>query len=196
MGWFDFWGERKSDPLGRLDPEVKAFLERESPVKYHEPSKPRVGSEPKPKKGEGGQQSPPSSTKDGQYAAQQQQQRQGGGTASAPAAAGAPPLPQESLFQDGRYADLWKTYRPIQQVEADTKTDNEKLNDILDAYKERKRLVAKAAVENCSQEQFEWRRCMFEGGVRAKATLCRGEVKAFERCYGAQSVGSFSRLLF
>lgn len=172
MGWFDGWfgsSSSNSDPLGRLDPKLREFLERESPVKYNNtfdsqqtPSQPQ-SQQPRPS------QLPPQQT------AQQPQSQQG------------PTAPSESLFPDGRYAHLWKTYRPLAAIEAETKTDSEKLSDVLEAFKERKAAIGRGALENCAEEQADWTACMKSGTWTARMTMCREEVRKFERCYNAQS---------
>lgn len=167
MGWLDsIWGRRSDDPLQDFDPKVREFLEKESPVKYGK----RPGQdEPKP-------------------------------IAKAPAATtartdAAPPpnaVPKESLFQDGRYAHLWKTYRPLAEVEGETKSDHEKLQDVLDAFKSRQAAIGGAALENCAEEQVNWNNCMKEGSLRARMSMCSDEVRKFEKCYNMQSVGHLS----
>jgi hypothetical protein len=168
MGWFDGWfgsSSNDSDPLRRLDPKLREFLERESPVKYTTTSTTDA-------------QQPSQSQQPHQPPTQQQQQQPEQQT---------PPVPRESLFQDGRYAHLWKTYRPLASVEAETKSDSEKLTDVLEAYKERRAAIGRAALENCAEEQVEWSECMKSGSLRARMTMCRDEVQRFERCYNAQS---------
>jgi hypothetical protein len=179
MGWFDGWfgsDNSGSDPLKRLDPKLREFLEKESPVKYtttpaQQPTQP---------------QSQPSSQPQ-----EQQQHHQQTPLQSSPDTqqenANPPVVPPESLFPDGRYAHLWKTYRPLAAVEAETKSDSEKLSDVLDAYKERRAQIGRAALENCAEEQFTWASCMKSGSWSARMTLCRDEVHKFERCYAAQS---------
>jgi hypothetical protein len=168
MGWFDGWfgsDNSGSDPLRRLDPKLREFLEKESPVKYNTPT-PQQPPQPQ-------QQLPPSSQQKQPSSADTQQQT--------------PAVPPESLFPDGRYAHLWKTYRPLSAIEAETKTDSEKLTDVLEAFKERKALIGRAALENCAEEQFTWTECMKSGSWTARMTMCRDEVRRFERCYNAQS---------
>jgi hypothetical protein len=97
-------------------------------------------------------------------------------------------VPHESLYKDGRYAHLWKTYKPYAAIEAETKSDHEKLMDVLDAFKERKAQIGKAALENCALEQLDWNNCMKSGDWTSRLTMCRAEVKKFERCYMMQSV--------
>ena len=173
MGWFDGWfGSEKSasDPLGRLDPKLREFLQKESPVKYHNTTTTTTPTTP-PQHPQQPQQprQPPSQTQ------QPQQQDQ------------PPPVPPQSLYQDGRYAHLWKSYRPLSAIEAETKSDNEKLSDIIDAYKDRKGQIGRAALENCADEQFSWNTCMRSGSWTARLTMCSEEVHRFERCYNAQS---------
>ncbi|KAJ2906409.1 hypothetical protein MKZ38_001769 [Zalerion maritima] len=167
MGWLDsLWSsEKKSDPLGKLDPQLKAFLEKESPVKYELSTESASKRAPSPDSS----QSPTQQSHPETPVPQQ------------------PKVPPQSLFPDGRYAHLWSTYRPLSDIETESKTDNEKLQDVLDGYKERKKRIAKAAIENCANEQWEWRDCMTEGGIRAKTTMCNKEVRRFERCYGVMN---------
>ncbi|KAH6650624.1 hypothetical protein F5144DRAFT_556835 [Chaetomium tenue] len=167
MGWFDGWfgsDNSGSDPLGRLDPKLREFLEKESPVKYSNNNNPSSQPQQQP-------QPPPSSDQKP--------------TTTSPT--GTPQPPPESLYPDGRYAHLWKTYRSLATVEAETKSDNEKLSDVLEAFKERKGLIGRAALENCAEEQVDWTECMKSGSWTARMTMCRDEVQKFERCYSAQS---------
>jgi hypothetical protein len=80
-------------------------------------------------------------------------------------------------------------------VEAETKSDHEKLMDVLDSYKARKSQIGKAALENCALEQLDWNKCMKSGDWTARMTMCRAEVRKFERCYATQSVGIYISLL-
>lgn len=168
MGWFSSsktpsaTGGDNSDPLRNLDPELRAFLEKESPVKYKTTTAPPPQpSIPEPKAASTPAQSDP----------------------SAP-----PPVPPQSLYPDGRYAHLWKTYTPLHEVENATKTDQEKLTDVLEGYKQRKADIGRAALENCALEQGAIQECIKNGGMRARMTMCRMENREFERCYTLQSV--------
>ncbi|KAK0656751.1 hypothetical protein B0T16DRAFT_318020 [Cercophora newfieldiana] len=167
MGWFDGWfggsSSSESDPLRKLDPKLREFLQKESPVKYttaqdeqHE-IRP-TSAQPQPKQ-------------------PQQPQPQ-----DAP-----PVVPPQSLYQDGRYAHLWKGYKPLSAVEAETKSDHEKLMDVLEGFKERKAKIGKAALENCADEQVDWSGCMKEGDWSKRMGMCREEVQKFERCYQTQT---------
>ncbi|KAK4141558.1 uncharacterized protein C8A04DRAFT_38955 [Dichotomopilus funicola] len=171
MGWFDGWfgsSSSDSDPLSRLDPKLREFLEKESPIKYNPPPQPNPQvSPPPPAK----QQAPSQEPQQNQQQDEQQQ----------------PAVPPQSLYQDGRYAHLWKTYRPLAAVEAETKSDNEKLSDVLEAYKDRRGLIGRAALENCAEEQVVWSDCMRSGSWHSRMTMCSAEVRKFERCYNAQS---------
>lgn len=95
--------------------------------------------------------------------------------------------PVPTLFPDGRYAHLWKTYTPLAEIEAATKTDQEKLLDVLNGYRERKSQIGVAAITNCALEQWEVNDCFRNGGLSARLTMCRAENKKFERCYMMQS---------
>ncbi|KAK4105593.1 hypothetical protein N658DRAFT_492071 [Parathielavia hyrcaniae] len=181
MGWFDGWfgsDNSGSDPLRRLDPKLREYLEKESPVKYNTPTPqppqpPQQAQQEKQQQQQQQKQSPSDTTPQPQQ--QQQQQHE------------PPAVPPQSLYPDGRYAHLWKTYRPLSAIEAETKTDNEKLTDVLEAFKERKAEIGRAALENCAEEQFDWSACMKSGSWTARMTMCRDEVRRFERCYNAQS---------
>ena len=98
------------------------------------------------------------------------------------------PLPQESLFPDGRYKHIWKTYTPQDSITATTNTTVER---IIDAKKDRKQLISRAAFENCAFEEELTKTCWKRGTpldrARAMATLCSKEQKAFNRCFTLQS---------
>ncbi|KAI4188387.1 MAG: hypothetical protein L6R41_002170 [Letrouitia leprolyta] len=167
MGWLSGWfgtnnpsSKSSNDPLRDLDPSLREFLEKESPVKYETTPPPPP---PPPESSPASQFSPDASTTD-------------------------PPLvPPESLFQDGRYAHLWKTYKPRQEVENAYKSDQEKLMDLLEGYQSRKARIGKAALENCAEEQAAMSDCYRNGSWQSKMTMCRAENKAFERCYTMQA---------
>lgn len=179
MGWFGglFGGGDATtggDPLAKLDPKLREFLAKESPLKYQSTADEQRHQEEQREQAEAQAQA------QAQAAALEQWQSQQNGTG--------PAVPKESLFQDGRYADLWKTYRPLAAIENDTKTDHERLMDVLDAYKERKAMIGRAALENCALEQIEWNDCVKHGPLSSRMTYCHAEMKKFERCYNVQSV--------
>lgn len=163
MGWWpSFLGGSSSDPVQNLDPKLRDFLEKESPLKYP----------PKPSPAE------PSQAQRDALA-----DIKGASTPAQPSNA----VPRESLYQDGRYAHLWKSYRPQAQVEAETMSDHDKLMSVLDAYNQRKTEISKIAMENCAESQEEWVNCMKYGKWEDQLQMCRHQVRRFEKCYTMQS---------
>lgn len=185
MGWF--WGSSSNgnsngisstdDPLRNLDPSLREFLEKESPVKYTTTDSPTphtpAPTRPKPQTYTE-QILPPSETAQS--------------TASSSPDASTPKVPAESLFPDGRYAHLWKSYKPQYEVENANKSDQEKLLDVLEGYKFRKGEIGRAALENCANEQWAVNDCFQNGGWKSRMTMCRAENKGLERCYIMQAV--------
>lgn len=175
MGWWSsLWGsDVTDDPLRKLDPKLREYLEKESPIKY--------GSSPQAQPPSVHQSTVPSTVT-------------AAATNSDDSSQSA--VPKESQFQDGRYAHLWKTYRPLAEIEAETKSDQEKIMDVLEGYKERKSQIGRAALENCALEQVDWRSCMNSPTMAERLTMCREQVKKFERCYTMQTVGCALTFLF
>lgn len=170
MGWFDGWwpgSSSSSDPLASVDPKVREFLRRESPVKYQSQAPTAQGSASKTQPTLANAVSEPSAAVEGPDG---------------------PAVPKESLYQDGRYAHLWKGYKSRGEVEAETKTDHEKLMDVLEGFKDRKQQIGKAALENCAIQQEEWIDCMKNGAWEDRLQMCRKQVQRFERCYTMQTV--------
>lgn len=162
MDWF--WGKKKDqDPIKSLDSDLKEFLDSQQPKPYIPVEKARL-PEPEP---------PRSKTAEPPIQPVKPEDR---------------PLPKESLFQDGRYKDLWKTYVPQEEQIAVTSTPTER---IIDAKKERKASLSEAALQNCAFEEELKRNCFSQGSainrVRARVTLCNSESKAFNRCFQLQS---------
>lgn len=174
MGWF--WGSSDSgdankskDPLRDLDPSLRDFLKKESPIKYNDSNPP---AEPTPRPG------PPSPSPEPVSA-----------SPSVPSAAEEEPrVPKESLFADGRYAHLWKTYESQESVENANKSDQEKITDVLEGYKYRKAEIGRAALENCANEQWDVNDCFRNGSWGSRLTMCRAENRKLERCYMVQAV--------
>jgi hypothetical protein len=173
MGWF--WGSsgdddagKSNDPLRDLDPSLREFLKRESPIKYHDtnpPAKPTLR---------------PAQPKSSELASE---------NSSIPSAAEEEPkVPRESLFKDGRYAHLWKTYESQESVENANKSDQEKITDVLEGYKYRKAEIGRAALENCADEQWAVNNCFRTGSWGSLMTMCKAENRKLERCYMVQSV--------
>jgi hypothetical protein len=164
MGWF--WGSSDDkdanspspDPLRGLDPSLRDFLKKESPVKYE-----AAASAPS----QSAQQSSP---------APQREENAG------------PAVPAQSLYKDGRYAHLWQTYRPQSEIEAEGKSDQEKTLDVLEGYKHRRAEIGRVALENCALEQLEVSDCFRKGTFSAFTTMCKAENRRFTRCYEMQAV--------
>jgi hypothetical protein len=179
MGWFwgssdDKYANKSQDPLRDLDPSLREFLAKESPVKYSSSN-------------------PPSSTSPPPTTPQPSQTTEGPESrtlspASSSDATKQNRLPAASLYQDGRYAELWKTYQSQSETEVAGKSDQEKINDVLEGYKYRKAEIGRAALENCALEQWDVNECFRTVSWSRTLNLCRTENKKFERCYLMQSV--------
>ncbi|KAI9733035.1 MAG: hypothetical protein M1834_003580 [Cirrosporium novae-zelandiae] len=171
MGWF--WGSSSSsdqnDPTKNLDPSLKEFLEKESPSNTPPPKPSKTTEPPSPYRD---QILPPTPA-----------------PTSAPhdPSSTAPSVPPQSQFPDGRYAHLWKTYKPLADIEASSKTNQDKLLDVLEGYKGRRAEIGRAALENCALEQSAVSDCFMNGGWKSRMTMCRAENRSFERCYMMQS---------
>lgn len=161
MGWWPsiFGGDKSADPLNQLDPKLREFLEKESPIKHH-------NSQPA---------STPQNAAPPAVASPQGEEEK-------------PAVPKQSLYQDGRYAHLWKNYRPQAEVEAEAMTDHDRLMTVLDGYQERKSQITKVAMENCAESQEDWINCMKYGKWEDQVQMCRHQVRKFEKCYTMQSV--------
>lgn len=168
MGWF--WGSSDSDdgkkgqdPLRDLDPSLRDFLKKESPIKYNDsnpPAAPPAKRIPAPE---------PTSVPS---PAEEESK-----------------VPKESLYKDGRYAHLWKTYESQSSVENANKSDQEKIQDVIEGYKYRKAEIGRAALENCALEQFDVNDCFRNPkDWTARVTMCRDENRKLERCYTMQAV--------
>lgn len=174
MGWL--WrssdssnlGSSSDDPLRSLNPELREFLAKESPVKYNS---------------SGAVVTPDTRSEYGAAVAEQSPGYRDGNESK---------VPSQSLFQDGRYAKLWATYQPLNEVEAVSKSDSEKINDILEGYRSRKAEIGRAALENCALEQWDLNECFRSGGWAKRMQMCRTENRKLERCYTMQAV-SFPR---
>lgn len=154
-------GGKSDNPVDRLDPQLREFLDRESPVKNPEAQTHQRPGPVKPSTGN--------------------IQQQG-------IAATENTVPAASLYQDGRYAHLWKTYQPLAQIESENATEHDKLLGVLEGFKERKEAIASAAMENCAFHQEEWVNCMKNGLWSDQMQMCRHQVRRFEKCYDMQSV--------
>ncbi|KAL1612976.1 hypothetical protein SLS60_001207 [Paraconiothyrium brasiliense] len=160
MGWL--WGSSdNSDDKSNLDPSLQDFLKKEAPT-GPKPSLPSKLAE-KPKEA-----APP---------APQQTD-----------VPDKPVVPPQSQFQDGRYAHLWKDYVPQNQLVDRSKSEQDKLRDIVDAFNDRKGEIGRIALENCALEYMEQFECFRAPKTYWQiSTLCNAESKKFNRCYDMQS---------
>lgn len=161
MGWL--WGSSTpSDPTKKLDPELRDYLQQEKPATYTPTADvPSSSSSP---------------------AANESQTTSSSTTENT--------VPAASLFPDGRYAHLWKTYKPLAEAEGThTQAAAERA---IDSFKRRKDTVHDAAMENCALEHESLMTCFHKGDwwtlVKAKATMCGEENRKFSRCYTTQAV--------
>lgn len=186
MGWF--WDTKPNnnsdgsngDAYSKLDPSLRDFLDKQTPLTSEEnQTKPNL-------------QAPLSSNTQ----PEQPYRAQFGFTESVPnvnqqnsasTQEDKPAVPPESLFQDGRYAHLWKNYRPQSEILAATQTDQDKLASIYDSLSNRKAAIGRAALENCIEEQMAEKFCYSHGSVKQRLTMCRKESREFHRCFSMQS---------
>ncbi|KAK0927320.1 hypothetical protein LTR91_003872 [Friedmanniomyces endolithicus] len=163
-------------PYSKLDPGLRDFLEKESPLKYEvaqpSPARPSPDAASNEYRSQLGWTEPPPSTT-----------QRSANEPSTPASV----VPPESLYQDGRYAYLWKNYRPRAEVEAASQTEADKLRAVIDAYNDRRTAIGRAAVENCVLEQMAERECWESGNFKDMMNMCRGPGRQFMRCYTMQS---------
>ncbi|KAL9112484.1 MAG: hypothetical protein Q9227_003326 [Pyrenula ochraceoflavens] len=98
------------------------------------------------------------------------------------------PLPKASLYQDGRYAHLWKTYTPESELVSASESPTDRLNDLFQGRKSR---IQDAALENCAEENMTLDHCFHIGDWKdraiARTTMCRKQNRAFLRCYTLQA---------
>lgn len=161
MSWFGFWEKKRDDdPTKSLDSDLKEFLDSQQPKPYT-PAK-----VPAPKEAVKSEPEKPR-------------------TEVSPEDRG---LPRESLFPDGRYKDIWKTYVPQKELDEAISTPAQR---VVDAKKDRKSSLSQAALENCAFEEELKRNCFREGDalnrLRARMTLCNRESKTFNRCFQLQA---------
>lgn len=165
MPWF--WGSSNGDkdPTKSLDPDLKQFLEEQQPKSYTPTSQPPKQNERKKE--------PIQQQLDPLNSQQTLEDR---------------PLPKESLFQDGRYKHLWKTYVPQSEIENATVTPVERL---ISSKKDRRSAIHQAALENCAFEEQLQQDCLSGSGrsstFYSTLTMCKAETKSYNRCYQLQA---------
>jgi hypothetical protein len=170
MNWF--WNTSQSaassDPLNKLDPSLRDFLEKESPSKQGNDDHKAPTSSHSPR-----------GNSDTRHLHEE---------AQAPTSNSvAPAVPSQSLYQDGRYAHLWKTYQNYEALENAGKTDADRMADIVSGYKQRKAEIGRAALENCVDFQIGIKECFATGTWTQRAGMCKMENRAFHRCFDMQS---------
>ncbi|KAA8647397.1 hypothetical protein EYZ11_001626 [Aspergillus tanneri] len=161
MGWFGGKSDQ-DDPVKKLDPGLREYLEHEAPKKYvpttpisssQDASKP-VDTNPSPS-----DTNEPSTTS----------------------------IPTASLFPDGRYAHLWKTYKP----QANEDSQMKGAERVIEKYKQRGDTVHRAAMENCALEHEDLTYCFQTGNwkkrLQSRMTMCSEENATFSRCFTTQA---------
>ncbi|PYH98218.1 hypothetical protein BO71DRAFT_395512 [Aspergillus ellipticus CBS 707.79] len=161
MGWF--WeSSNKDDPVKKLDPGLREYLEHEAPKKYVPATLPSPQDASKPVDTQTGPSGSDEPSK--------------------------PTTPAASLFPDGRYAHLWKTYKPPREQEASTVQTAER---VVEKFKERGKSVQRAAIESCALEHEALTYCFKTGNwqkrLEARVTMCSEENTKFSRCYTTQA---------
>lgn len=177
MGWF--WDTNSSngspdDAYSKLDAGLKDFLDKGTPP-------PQSSSSPPPS------QEVQRSAEGASTTYRSQLGIKVNNAATPDSATSASAVPRESLYQDGRYAHLWKGYRSLESVETSQKSDQDRLADVVDTYRDRKAAIGRAALENCVMQQLAEKECYAHGGFRKMMGMCRAENKEFNRCYVMQS---------
>jgi hypothetical protein len=158
MGWL--WGSNSatSNEVKNLDPSLRDFLDNQKPKPAAPPAK-----------------------------VEKPWLDQVTTSSTPPTTGAAPKVPPQSQFQDGRYAHLWKNYKPLAQIEDATKTDQQRMRDLMEDQESRKAFLGMMALENCAIEQWAEQECLTGPASMSRALLCRAENRAFSRCFETQS---------
>ena len=159
-----------SDPVKGLDPSLREFLEKESPKPHSPPTSKETTSWLKEVESQIPQSSSPTPSPN----------------QSAEATEDKPVVPPQSLFPDGRYAHIWKHYKPLHEVEDASKTTQDRLHDIYDIHHERKSSTATAARENCVFYELAYQDCLNSTSWNSKLFMCTTENRALSRCVDMQ----------
>ncbi|KAL3446551.1 hypothetical protein BJX65DRAFT_279375 [Aspergillus insuetus] len=169
MGWF-WGGSNNDDPVKKLDPGLREYLEHEAPQKYvPAQSSPTVEKPIKPSKTVPADQSDSST----------------------------PAVPSKSLYPDGRYADLWKTYKPpvddapVIGSKEHNLSAAQGVQQMNDRRKQRRDTIGRVASENCAVEQENAYRCFEKGTfwerMKSRSMMGQEENKIYNRCYATQA---------
>ncbi|CEN61321.1 hypothetical protein ASPCAL07977 [Aspergillus calidoustus] len=169
MGWF-WGGSNDNDPVKKIDPGLREYLEHEAPQKY-------VPA-----------QSPPTVEKPTQSSKTVPADQSGSST---------PAVPSKSLYPDGRYADLWKTYKPPvdDALVIGGKEHNlsaaQGVQQMNDRRKQRRDTIGRVAAENCAVERENAYRCFEKGTfwerMKTRSMMGQEENKIYNRCYATQA---------
>jgi hypothetical protein len=163
MGWIPFWSSSSSsnsDATKNLDPSLREFLDREQPK--HSEAQPQKQETPwLPQSSAATKPAEPDEAK--------------------------PVVPPQSLFQDGRYAHIWKNYKPLNAIEESQKTEQDKLRDLVEERDTRKAELGRIALESCVFEHLAQQECWRTGTLTDMMTMCSTEKKEFNRCYKMQA---------
>jgi hypothetical protein len=159
------FGSSSSDAASKLDPDLRVFLDENTvskPAKSQTPPTPQPLNTQLPKPHD-------------------QQESKG----SQPSGSTEPTVPPQSLFPDGRYAHLWKTYQPADGETA--RSSNEKLRDLKEASQIRDSNIETIAKENCALEAQAEADCFNRGRWHNRLSMCRTETRALDRCTQLQT---------
>lgn len=161
MPWF-WWGSKNEEtPTSALNPELKKFLEEQQPRPYE------TSETPKP-----AQAAIEAKRKEPELPDTNKIHEDRG-------------VPPESLYQDGRYAHLWKTYTPTTEITAQTTTPMERMYQ---ARKDRTKSIHRTALENCAFEEEVRQQCLGSVTMASRfLNLCNDETKQYTRCYQLQA---------
>lgn len=165
MGWL--WSSRDDSPYRDLTPEVRRALQEASPAARHARSGEQVRRTPT----------------ESSHRAPDHFRAQAGFLSSDEKR---PIVPEESLFQDGRYAHLWASYERPDQVET-ASANHDRLSAVVDSARQRQAEISRAALENCIFYQLAERECLESGSLKDRMTMCGKQSKASNRCYTMQS---------
>lgn len=94
-----------------------------------------------------------------------------------------------SLYPDGRYAHLWRTYQsPSSLFTSDPTTQaRDDVSAAIATFRARKSDVGAAALGNCIMERLAEDECFSSGTLMRKLGGCRPESRAFSRCFELQA---------
>jgi hypothetical protein len=153
MGWFWESKATNNDAVGKLDSKLKEFLQE--------------GASPQPPTSTTPDRPGPPLPQPSEYAVEQTR----------------PKVPSKSHFQDGRYAHIWKDYRPPQELDQIAKSESQKVADLVELHKKRRKDINKAALENCIEEHIALQDCISWGSWKDKMSSCHRYWVKLDHCY-------------